>query len=754
MDPTYQPIPQKQELNTSYQPVHEQSPNPSGHHTALVNQPQQRRRTRIALHWLWHIICLLWLAPIAVLLYLNFHKHVIGASAWCPGGNCNAESTSSEKSVVRAQELDRQDHDLLGALQFAAKALEVWFMFVATSLVFDIGMLFAKKGRGLPVGYLLTHLEFGDIRYIFNPLLWTSPWPHRHSVPEKRVRIIKLYIFAVVTAFLTILANLMGPAAAVLVLPTLQWVDTQHVPQQTFNDTSAAYQPSNDRVSPYCNTTQLATRNYSCTYDPYGSSLDAWASQTISSLDQVRAYEDSYMTLGSSQEDALQFTFNATRGELIWVPNRQVLREMSHEFVKTQGLLASYDPPEFPEKMYNNSLQTLLQRQGPSLGFQALCHRGNVSLLQDKNDRWIACFDGWQNSYGSDTYFKCLRLGTDINDSKYHSQFFLENLSSDVPDNETAVGVYFANQAVYFNDTEDFGSGILKSCFADDTSLAACDWDHVFESADLPQELKNTSVNVGLVSYHVPGAPNPEARVYCDHVTYLSFPRYTADTSPQSNPQNLVTLNDLVAAVPNDTVPLVVNTDWFLAAYSADFNATLDGNEGIVKELGRVLPIAYQGDDDNDTIDLYKFIYLHLYALGQSLSLIDYSNFSAPANPDSQEAKEADKAHHIFYTWGTIHVWAYGLGGRTSYLGVAVVLAGSACVLARFLLGLFNDAEERSTVEVLASAFKHHHQGEFEGLEEESHLAKVRYQIVNDGEREQRFLPEKRTSRWSHAGRM
>lgn len=281
-----------------------------------------------------------------------------------------------------------------GALQFVAKALEVWFMFIATSLIFDIGMMFAKYGQGLPVGYMLAHLEFGDIRYLINPLLWTSPIPHRKAPREKNLRVVKLYLFAIATAILTILANLMGPAAAVLVLPTLQWVETKHVMDQTFNGTASADYPRGDFLFPGCSDAQLLAGNYSCTLDTYGPQLDALASFQQSSSKQFNN-NSGVVILPSSQEAALQMTLNLTQGEAIWVPTRRVLRQLSYEFVKTRGLLTTADPPEYPDKAFNNSLQTLLQRQGPAIGVLAYCYNGTAQVVQIDDDRRIRCYTGY-----------------------------------------------------------------------------------------------------------------------------------------------------------------------------------------------------------------------------------------------------------------------------------------------------------------------------------------------------------------------
>ncbi|KAI4089546.1 MAG: hypothetical protein LQ339_008539 [Xanthoria mediterranea] len=763
MDPVYEPLSksdksEKAEAFTSYRPVRQTSSNLSSHLAPPVPAPRRSRRSRVFLHWLSHSLSLLWILPIAILLWLNFSKHVIGASAWCPRGNCNAEG-NSENAIERANKLDSHDHNVTGALQFVAKALEVWFFFVATSLVYDMGIMFAKRGRGLPVGYLLTHLEFGDIRYLVNPLLWTSPLPRKQGVPEKRARIIKLYLFACITAMLTILANLMGPSTAVLVLPTLQWVDTAHIMEETFNQTAAGRRPSGDKLFPGCSAKELRAGNYSCTADTYGPSLDEWAAHNTASTKQLRKQRYSDLILGASQEAALAFTINGTMSDTVWVPSRQVLRDMSHEFLKLRGALMNVDEPEYPDRQFNNSLQTILQRQGPSLGMYLGSYKGNVSDYGLSDGRWVRCFTGWTVDHfeldpdSQVQYTKCFRLGQGAEDREVYAQFKLGNFNDTEDENsaQSGVGVFVANQAAIYNEEEDFGSGLIDCLITNnpDGDGKACDWDKVF-ATEWPEYLRNVTINVGVTSYSVPGENYTNARVWCEHVIYQSFPTYSVDTSPRSNMQNLVKLNNL-PAVPKDTIPLRMNPAWLLAAWSVDYDGELDGERQIVKELSRVLPVAYE--DGLGTLEGLEFILLHYYALGQALSMVNHDIYAPPTDPTSPSAQQADQdqAHPIFRTYATIHVWAYGLSGRTSKLGVAVVVLGTVCVLARFLIGLSTGVQERSTVEVLAAAFEHRHQGEFDGLEEENHLAKVRYQVVEDGEGKQKFIPEKRTSRWSNA---
>lgn len=271
-------------------------------------------------------------------------------------------------------------------------------MIAATSLLFDVDMLFAKKGRGLPVGFLLTHLEFGDIRNLLNPILWTSPIPHHNGRSESRTRVIKLYLFAILATFLTILTNMMGPATAVLILPTLQWVNRDKIPAQIFSGTGLAFAPEGNRLTG-CNNATLRAGNYSCTSEFYGPSLDAYIAYGIESSRQFK--ESGFAILSSSQEGAVQFTFNATaNGSLTWVPNRQVLQQVSWDFLKTTGNLLQNDPPVEPDPVYNASMQTILLREGPSIGVQADCYTGgNISITTVATDKEVRCYSNWTIDY-------------------------------------------------------------------------------------------------------------------------------------------------------------------------------------------------------------------------------------------------------------------------------------------------------------------------------------------------------------------
>jgi hypothetical protein len=105
-----------------------------------------------------------WLGPTLALFVLNFKEYIIGAGIGCHGLECRIDPYSTNQ-VQQTQALDKKNHDILGALQFVAKALEIWFMFIAGNLVFNIALRLAKKDL-LPLSLLTTYAEFLDVLYL------------------------------------------------------------------------------------------------------------------------------------------------------------------------------------------------------------------------------------------------------------------------------------------------------------------------------------------------------------------------------------------------------------------------------------------------------------------------------------------------------------------------------------------------------------------------------------------------------------
>ena len=756
-------------MNSAYQPVynhpgynHPQYSHPQYNHPGYKSEVQtyttsvtdsstpakRRRKWPLSIHVLSHIMALLWLVPIAVLLTLNFKQHVIGASVWCPIGKCNADSYGdAANAIARATRLDKADHNVLGALQFVAKALEVWFMFIATALIYDVALFLAKQKGGLPVGYLFTHLEFGDIRNLVNPLMWTSPLPHGNLLPaHKPSGTWKLYIFATLAAFLTILTNLMGPGTAVLVLPTMQWVNNHREPTQRFDSYKASDPPSANAI-PGCNATLISGRNYTCTSIIYGSSMDNWATQLEAGLAQYYGTNGG-LAYATSPEGAVSFTANiSVSNELVWIPTRQVLRDLSADLVELGSQVSGGNTDQNLTKLekgskhpaYNNSLETILQRQGPSLGMQTTCNLGNASVIDVDEDKIVICFENY-TFFGESTYTKCYKGGAGWGGSNEFAQFYL---GDDIaPVNESSIMVFSSDRATYFNESTDFGSGIKKCLNQDPATWATCNWENIFATPVEPQ-LRNTSINPLLLEYYSPFYGGNDTRLYCDLFVYNSFPTYSADTSASANPLHLANMNGLPSEGDKyfNTTAIAVNPDWVLAAWSVENNGTVDSSRIIGREMARAMTSWYLPLDVNAiTLDQTEFFFLHVYTMTQSLSMVDY-DYTNNTSPLSSKALE--KAQPLFNRWSTMRVWAYGLNDRTPKLGVAVVGLGCLCVLFRLAFALMlRVRHEHSTVELFVAALEHQPTREFERLDDEAKMAKVRF-ILDDGQGKPRFISER-----------
>ena len=426
------------------------------------SHPQRRKRSGTSRLWTLtsQLLGLSWLAPIITLLVLHFTNHIIGASAWCPNGKCSVDPLGNmgENAIQRAQELDGHDHNTLGGLQFVAKALEVWFVFIATSLVYNVTIMMASRSNGLPVGFLMTHVEFTDLRMLINKILWTTPTSPTRSTSRRRLSTVKLYLFAIFAAVMCILANLMGPSTAVLVLPTLQWVDTPIQMEQRFNTTGLANGPMGNSVFNNCSDAMLTARNYSCNSDEHAGSLDSLITSVTGITQQV--FRNLYGYTGGNaivQEMGVTFAFNITEESnfLTWVPNRQVLRNLSNDLGVFFNITQGQPTNEAFAQPYNNSLQTVLKRQGPIIGVKGnLYFPRNFTVTQVAHDKQIHCFLGYTPSYyAKKTYTKCIRVGPGWNSANANASFAISDAKSS---NHTAdVDIYFSDEATYFNSTVD-----------------------------------------------------------------------------------------------------------------------------------------------------------------------------------------------------------------------------------------------------------------------------------------------------------
>ena len=80
--------------------------------------------------------------------------------------------------------------------------------------------------------------------------------------------------FITLVAVLCIVANPMGVATAMLVLPTSQWANINVQEHVFFGKMNSPLPPSNEAIAPVCSNGLVAAGNYSCTGALYKASLD------------------------------------------------------------------------------------------------------------------------------------------------------------------------------------------------------------------------------------------------------------------------------------------------------------------------------------------------------------------------------------------------------------------------------------------------------------------------------------------------
>ena len=460
--------------------------------------------------------------------------------------------------------------NLLGGLQFGAKAAEVWFMFVAISLVYQITSLLARSEHGLPIGYLTTYVEFTDIMYLFKSTLWTSAYaaPGQKGLKRKR-RTMRYSFFALLVAFLTLISNLVGPLYAVLMIPSLNWVDMDKSYQQRFGKLLSDSAPTGNNTIFGCEEGELARGEYNCTSLAYRASLDAFFEYTITDVWQSGA---TYLSTGgnitgivgvTSKEEALGLRFNYSQIDSMdnstpfWAPNRQVVRLLTKDLVDFYSASAN---PTSVYASYNNSLQLTLQRQGPIVGYQWSYIGTNVTETTVAADKRIRCYQNYfYDKVKREPWAKCFRVGTGWNATNAYVSFTLGKdnpyLNSTKNDsnilNPTVQKAFYSDKATWVQ--TNLEPGDMPPCLPNGTAPTDkdCDYNAMFTApvpSVIPQNLTNQTYDSFVVENSMLSDPSI-ALVIDAHYTY-GFTTYAADVSAFSTSWGVVEIGQCPFLLP------------------------------------------------------------------------------------------------------------------------------------------------------------------------------------------------------------
>ena len=107
------------------------------------------------------------------------------------------------------------DRNVLGVMQLVAKLLEIWFVFIAGTLVYSLLTRISARD-GVPFSMLLLYDKVTVPTEFLSKSLWSSP---TINATLTRPGLALPYSFLVLVALLCIATNLMGSATAILLLP-------------------------------------------------------------------------------------------------------------------------------------------------------------------------------------------------------------------------------------------------------------------------------------------------------------------------------------------------------------------------------------------------------------------------------------------------------------------------------------------------------------------------------------------------------
>ncbi|KAL4864420.1 hypothetical protein BDV12DRAFT_205676 [Aspergillus spectabilis] len=649
-----------------------------------------------------NLVSFLWLGPALAILILNFRGHIIGSGLNCRG-HCRIDPYSTSQ-VEQIDRLDGTNRDVVGALQFVAKGLEVWFMYVAAGFIYTLAVYLSSKDHRLPISLLLVYAEFMDLLYLKDlamriyDLLKEKGEVERNSQVEKILTSppLVLYIFIAAVAALCVVANLMGVATATLIIPALQWIDINQDGSLAFGTMLSSQAPDNGIIA-LCEASDFDTRTYNCTSNLYAASLDELVEAAVAT-ERQSAGRSAVVLPPVSQEANMTFSANVTDSVNIrWVANRQLLREFSSDLANYYLATTSDSGTggDYPDShRFNQSLQALLSRVGPTIGLTGGCflHEG-AEIFEISDDREVRCYGGLA-TVDRTLATKCIPWGSGWADSSAASStsFTIQDGTPRAADMDVAI--YTTPRARYLRDT---------TCLGD----RSCDWERIFSDPADPI-FANISNSQQTFEYVMPAYT--ESQIWCDNTAFLSFAAYAIEPSPVSNLLQLVQLGVLHDHPGSDEAntdhgaTISFHVDWMLAAWSVN---AADGVVPFTRGSSARFVDAFQRFASPEP-DPSRFNLIHAYTIMQAASLIPYT--TTPISTDADRDAQAEQEDNNPYTsatlrsWATVQLWKFGIDSRTKTLGVVVFIIGMVVVVATTIFWI---ESPKSPTRIVVTALLH-----------------------------------------------
>lgn len=290
----------------------------------------------------------------------------------------------------------------------------------------------------------------------------------RRSASEHKFKS-HIYFLFLASVLLCMICILMGPAIAVLVLPNLQWLTTQTIGNQTFSTLSSAWSPGTVNGSwlrsptPYCQVYHLEWHEYSCMSVDFGPTLDAWVETAFATdSDRCVSFQEALtITFNSTSQSTLENALvqqDTTVSDLVyWALNRQKIDNLGRDFLVLSWQSVGYNHSRLANftsddistyDQCNNSLQTIIQRNGTVLGsmihIYITYNYSDVSILEVSETKQIRCYEGYEISLTpvaignvSDSFTKSIRVGQGWSESNRQTGFYVKGHTMSAP--ETAI---------------------------------------------------------------------------------------------------------------------------------------------------------------------------------------------------------------------------------------------------------------------------------------------------------------------------
>jgi hypothetical protein len=705
---------------------------PSSPETGERNpQNKKRRATFRSFKWICSIIfSSLWLAPAIYILFINFRGQinpragVIGQSIGCLGNSQKCKlDLQSVNQITQAQKLAKLDRNALGALQLAAKALEVWFLAIAASLIFIMLKMIARRNSRvpLPIRFIYVHATLGELLSLGGLLLWKplkkplkkllkhirgrhllEHWAVARSdgnrVSKLSLSTASLYAFSIFAILVSIVCSVMGPATAVLVLPAMQWtkINTNSGSSPIWLDTIKAGQPPQDLPIFNCTSDNFTAGHFSCMGNFYSAFVDSIAAGAVATDKHAFLARGNSSKIGNTlvalplfQEANVTFSANISGSNpVIWVPLRQTLRGFDED-IENYDLATSTNAspqPGYPDSnLFQKSLQARIQRGGPTIGMQSNCRlsgpaeQTNITITIGK-DQMVRCYKGIDDT-------RCIPSGNGWSGIDQASSYFgvldAQTLGTDAPENIN-VTVYSASVSLTMPSSQFpcVGSG-------------TCGWNWATAFSDQTSPLNaNVTGPLQATEYTSPNL-KPDSSVWCDATYAQSTASYVLDPSQVTNLFRRVDLNaDGFTGTLAAEQPLYVDPDWVLAGWAVDRNGSVNAFRNVAARL----IVAWQNwvvDGDGvqsfaDFNNMHRFIAIH------TLSLIPFTTTT------NQPTKQADRDKQLS-NYAQVQAWKYDLSTHTSKLGAIVMVAGCLLVLLRTVLYCYHGDDVMDTTDILKS---------------------------------------------------